>query len=64
MDNNTLAEVLVLHNVTKGDAGEYTCYIGTDIKSVELMATLTVIEEGMNSLSRLKKTILFGRWCI
>lgn len=46
MENNTLAEVLALHNVSKADAGEYTCYIGNDLSNVQLSATLTVIEEG------------------
>lgn len=46
MENNTLAEVLVLHDVTKKDAGEYTCYIGNDAANLQLTATLTVIEEG------------------
>lgn len=46
MENNSLAEVLVLHNVTKADAGDYTCYIGNELTSLQLSATLTVIEEG------------------
>ncbi|XP_070207619.1 fibroblast growth factor receptor 4-like isoform X2 [Littorina saxatilis] len=46
MENNTLAEVLVVHNVSKADAGEYTCYIGNDLSNLRLSATLTVIEEG------------------
>lgn len=46
MENNTLAEVLVLHNVSKADAGEYTCYIGNNMSNLRLTATLTVIEEG------------------
>ncbi|KAL8564925.1 hypothetical protein ACOMHN_019828 [Nucella lapillus] len=46
MENNTLAEALVLHNVSKADAGEYTCYIGNNVSNLRLTATLTVIEEG------------------
>lgn len=46
MENNSLAEVLVLHSVTKADAGDYTCYIGNELTSLQLSATLTVIEEG------------------